>query len=96
MARTIRDVDLVELIKVCGESGVYKLKHGSLEIEFGHVWPQRREGALDLLEEVEQNSGEPGEVSQEDVELLKEMHASELLIEDPELYEKLQLGEGEP
>lgn len=95
MARAIRDVDLIGLIKACGEAGVYKLKHGSLEIEFGNVWPQRRpesQAPVAFSENLSENSQE---VSPEDELLVREMKEAELLIEDPMAYEQMQMGEGE-
>lgn len=94
MARTIGNVDLIKLIEVCGQSGVYKLKHGSLEIEFGHVWPQRR-AENEQPVAFQGNLSDNEEVSPEDERMVRELKAAELLIEDPVLYEEMQTGEGE-
>jgi hypothetical protein len=94
LARTIRDVDLIALIKACGEVGVYKFKYGSLEIEFGSVWPQQKSwGTVDGKPVVGENNED--EVDPLDEALVKEMKVAEALIEDPLLYEQMQLGDRE-
>jgi hypothetical protein len=95
LARTVRNVNLIELIKACGEAGVYRLKQGELEIEFGHVWPHIRKENSDNVAFSAELGDNGDEVSEQDESFVKEMKAAELLIEDPELYERMQIGEGE-
>lgn len=91
MARVFGNVDLIKLIEACGQAGVYKLKYGSLELEFGHVWPQRRPEVSEPQVEFSKNL-EENEVSPEDEHMVRELKAAELLIEDPVAYEELQTG----
>lgn len=95
MAKHVGGLDIVELVRTCGEMGVYRLKYRDLEVEFGHVWPQRRNEAVAKESELSHNIDEDDEVGQVDEDLVKDMKAAELLLEDPEMYERLHLGDGE-
>lgn len=90
MAKSLRDVDLCELVKACSEAGVSRFKHGTLEINFGRVWPEWQEnaGPVAISDEMDEN-----EVGIGDEAELRERQSAELLLEDPLAYEKLQLGE---
>lgn len=85
MARTLRDVDLCELVKACAEAGVREFKHGALVISFG---PKQEEIKHEVAfpEEMDDNEVDEGD----SLEIRERQHA-ELLIEDPEAYEKLAL-----
>lgn len=90
MARTFRDVDLCELVKACAEAGVTYIKYGNLELNFGYAfpkWPKVVE-PLENLANMDEN-----EVGLGDEAELRERQSAELLLEDPEAYERLQLGE---
>lgn len=84
-----RTNELVKLIEAASKAGAKSLKFGNLEVDFvGKA--QEVAPAAELPPEVER------EVHETDIELAKEQALSELLVENPEMYEKLQLGEGVP
>jgi hypothetical protein len=84
-----RTNELVKLIDAASKAGVKHLKFGDLEVDFVGKEPEV-EQATEMAPEPER------EVHESDIELAKEQAMAELLVENPEIYEKLQLGEGVP
>lgn len=77
------------MIRVAAECGVATLRYGTLEVHFGNTWPKQPQ-----VIHVPQTNVESKEVSDEDELAVKEQQLAELLITDPEAFEKMQF-EGE-
>lgn len=85
------EVNLIELIKVARECGVATLRYGDLDVVFGDTWPKQQ-----LAVSINRNEGIlEEEVSREDDDLVKQRQLDELLITDPEAFEKLQAEESQ-
>ena len=74
------------IIKVAAECGVATLRYGDLEIQFGNTWPKQPQ----VIQATETNV-ESKEVSEDDERAVREQQLAELLITDPEAFERMQL-----
>jgi len=91
LARTIRDLDLCELVRACAEAGVAEFKYGQIVIKFGDVWPKT---AKEIPGPVE-NSPEPEHnktLGDRDEGNMRELQEQELMLLDPLAYEKMHTG----
>lgn len=86
-----RTNELVKLIEAASKAGAKHLKFGNLEVDFVGKETISSETQQELPPPIQER-----EVHESDIELAKEQALSELLVENPEMYEKLQLGEGVP
>jgi hypothetical protein len=95
LARTTRELDICAIIKACGEYGVKKFEQGSLRIffELDPPLPPEVSGSgydrVEFRKEVEENKT----LGDRDEALARELQTEEMLLLDPENFEKLQRGE---
>lgn len=97
--RRLKTDSLVDIIKACKEAGVLKLQYGEIEITFGDAIPRVDSTQVfeayapedDRVNSKSDQTTKPGrEVTQEQVEAVKQDYLAQLLIDDPVAYEKLQ------
>lgn len=97
MARLQRDLDIPAILKAASEAGVSWLEYGGLKVRFGASWP-KWQGQAKPEVKVER-FGPPGdetefkELGDHDEANLRELQTAEMMLLDPESFEKLQLGE---
>ena len=79
---------LISLIEAAGKVGAHSLKYKDLEVDFVGK-KQETSPVFVPTQNVEAGS----EVHEDDEKAVKMQQLDELLLSDPETYEKLQLGE---
>lgn len=91
MARAIRDLDICAIIEACGKHGVKKFTYGAIVISFEEQAEVTGSGfdRVEFRPEVAENKT----IGDRDEALARDLQTEEMLLLDPESFEKLQLGE---